>query len=475
LLHRLYNSAIINSWFSGLIMLFSSLIAIPIVLSKLSVEEINVWFLFASIVAISHGVLFGFNSTFARFVAYANSGVKISEFRNLRFKKESTFSDYVDNSELGRIFFLMKKVYLFLSLIYAFIIIAIGYFALSKPIAALDIQAEGWLAGLIVAVSTIMTLSFGYYQVFLLGINKVALVQRIMSVVNLVGLFFILIVLFIYPTLISIVLVYQLVALSTTFSIIYYSRRELKNNNISNRNKKFDRELFTIVWESAWKSGITTILSNVVQHISAIIVAHFFVPAVSASFLFTKRLFDILARFTMTTFQARLPIIAKYRGRGDFDTLIPFLRQTQYISFSVLLIGYAILLFFGEGILSLIKSNVNIGDFTLLMLFSFATFLSRWGGMNLSISNQANHVVEHINALIGATIYLITIYLFFNFLGVNIFPFANIISFFFVLYLFIKNVYPTIHTTFISYEKKVMFPAISILAFTNVAYYLLNK
>ena len=133
------------------------------------------------------------------------------------------------------------------------------------------------------------------------------------------------------------------------------------------------------------------------------------------------------------------------------------------------------LLLFGETLLILIKGNVQLGSVSLFILFSFATFLGRWGGMNLAIANQANHVVEHLNAILGSTVFFIVIYLFYDNLGINVFPFAQIMGFFFVLFLFIKNVYPTLNTTFISYEKKVMFPFLSILILINVSYYLMSN
>ena len=474
MIQKLISSSILNSWFSSLVILFSSLIAIPIVITKLSVEEINVWFLFASIVALSQGVQFGFNTTFARFIAYVNSGVTIEEFRNLRYKKDIKFKDTIDKLEFGRVFYLMKYLYVFLSVIYLIVLFLIGYFSLGKPIESLANPGDGWMAASIVAVSTTITLSFGYYQNFMLGINKVALLQRITGIVNLIGLIFILGILFLHPTLVSIVFIYQLVSLSVLVSISYFAKKEFVNMHIKVPEKVFDKELFSIVWDSAWKSGITTVIANVVKHISAILVAQLFSPTASASFLFTKRIFDIIENFTMTTFNARVPAIAKYRGQGNFDKLMPYLRQTQYISYGVFLLGYIILLVGGEHILSLISSNVSLGTSSLIILFSFASFFSRYGGMSLAISNQSNHIIEHINALVGSTVFFITIFLFYESFSINVFPFAQIVAFLFVIYLFIKNVYPTLHTTFWQYEKKVFIPILGILILINLIYYRSN-
>jgi O-antigen/teichoic acid export membrane protein len=470
MLKKLYNSSIFNSWFSAFIGLFSAIIAIPIVITKLSVEEINIWFLFASIVALSQGVQFGFNTTFTRFISYVNSGVKIEEFKNLRFKKNTKFENELDKEEFSRVFYLMKNVYMFLSFIYLLVLLFVGYFSLLKPIESLANQNDGWIAAGIVLVSTTLTLSFGYYQNFMLGINKVALVQRITGIVSFIGLGLILIVLFLHPTLVSIILIYQIVSLSVLVSVIYFAKKEMTQMTIVKKNS-FDKELFSIVWESAWKSGITTVIANIVKHISAILVAQFFTPSVSASFLFTKRIFDIIENFTMTTFQARIPMIARYRGQGDFKTLIPYLKQTQKISYSVYLIGYICLILFGEYILSFINSNVQLGSYELIILFSFATFISRWSGMIASISNASNYVIDYINLPMVSIIYLSSIYFGHEAFDINIFPLAMILGYSLSAPILILIVYKTLHTTFLQYEKDVFLPFFGILIFINTIYY----
>ena len=474
MLKKLYNSAIFNSWFSAFVGLFSSLIAIPIVITKLSVEEINIWFLFASIVALGKAVQFGFNTTFSRFIAYSYSGVKIEEFKELRFKKEVKYEATYDKSEFRKIFNLMQYVYIFLAVIYLVVLLAIGYISLAKPIASLMYPSEGWIAFSIIVIVTSISLFFGYYQNFMLGINKVALVQRITAIVNLFGLIFILIVLLFNPTLISIVFVYQMVSLAVLFGVIYFAKKELRSLELNVQKTFFDKKLFFLVWESAWKSGVTTIIANIVKHISAILVAQLFSPATSASFLFTKRIFDILESFTMTTFQARIPTIARYRSQGDFKKLIPYLKQTQYISYGVYIAGYILLLVLGEAILSFISSNVQLGSYILIILFSFATFLSRWSGMTLAISNQSNHVIEHINAMIVAVVFFSVVFFFYQDLGINVFPFAQIISMIAVSPFIIRSVYINIHTTFLEYESKVFLPFLGILILINIIYYWSN-
>ncbi|MGL1887879.1 MAG: hypothetical protein OCD76_15295 [Reichenbachiella sp.] len=468
---KLFRSAIFNTWFSNVVTLFSSLIAIPIVITNLEVGEINIWFLFSSIVAMTQGVLFGFNGTFTRFVAYSFAGVRIAEFREISAKKNIQETTSMDSVEFTRIYFLMKKVYLVLSAFYFLLLLFIAKFALAGPMLELGSVNVGWLSWGIIMITTTFNLFLGYHRVFLAGINQVALVQRVLGIVNLVGLGLIMLVLLFYPTLLSIVFIYQLVNLAGTLMVTFFGRRQFLEIKDPLVKAKIDKELFSIVWDSAWKSGITTVLGNIIKHISAVLVAQLFVAAESASFLFTKRIFDIIERFTMATFQAKIPLIAKFRGNGDFNKLFPTLRKTQYISYGIFMFGYIIFILIGENLLSFVSSNVKLGSVSMIILFSFSSFISRWGGMSLSVSNQSNKVVEHLNIMVIAVAFFISIYLFYDVVGILVFPLSQIIAMIISMPLIAYLVYPTLHTNFISYEKRMMLPILALLILINSLFY----
>ncbi|MDB3957864.1 hypothetical protein N9408_03025 [Opitutales bacterium] len=368
----------------------------------------------------------------------------------------------------------MKFIYKVLAIIYFLLILVVGYFVLRKPLLNLNDPNEGWILGLIIAITTTLNLYYGYYQNFMIGINKVALVQRVTGFVNLLGVGLILCVLIFYPSLNTVVIVYQLISIMVLCSVIYFSKKEYEILGLNKINGFFDKKLFSLVWQFAWKSGITMLISNFVRYISVIFVSQMFSSSASASFLFTRKLFNIIENFTMSSFNARLPVIAKYRGVADFDNLIPFIRQTQHISYAVFLFSYSIILGFSNYFLLFINSNVDLGSYQLIILFSFSTLLTRWGGMTLSISNQSNHVVEHINALIVAFVYFVCILIFYDNIGIIVFPFSLLIAMIFVAPFIIKNTYKSIFTSFWKYEKSVFIPALLILVLINLIYYKSN-
>ncbi|WP_420316810.1 hypothetical protein [Ekhidna sp.] len=470
---KLVKSATFNTWFSNGVTLLNGLIAIPIVVTKLTVEEINVWFLFSAVVTISQGVLFGFSGTFTRFISYSFGGVKINEFLTLKDKLSLGFSSTYDKGELSRILSLLIRLYTILSLVQLILLAIGGYFALMDPISKMDSPHLGWISWTIVILSSSFNLYLGSYKVFLEGINRVDLTQRIIGITNLIGLVLIIVVLFSYPSLLSIVLVYQFILIAASLITAIYYKRTFNQLGIKALESRFDKSLFIVVWDSAWKSGITVVISAVVKNISSILVAQLFSPQAASPFLLTKRVFDILERFTSATFQSKIPVISRLRGRGDFERLIPTILRVQYLSFGVFILGYISLLFFGDKILALIDSNVGLGSIELIMLFSISAFLNRWSGFGLAISNQANQVIEHINATLVLIVFFSVFFIGYESWGVLIFPVAQTIAILFTVPLLIKRVYKTMGTTFLRFEKNLLLPLLSVVVLINIIYYIL--
>jgi len=257
--------------------------------------------------------------------------------------------------------------------------------------------------------------------------------------------------------------------------IAYFAIKRIKSLNIKQKFDQINPAYISLVWESAWKNCMTAIISKSIFHISSILAVQWFSPTQSASFQFTKRLFDVIETFTMTTFYARIPSIAKLRGRGNFSVLIPLVKQTQWMAYLVFLTGYSVLLFLGKDALILINSEIELGSSTLIILFSLSTFFSRWTGMALALSNQSNHIIEHICILFVGIVFFIMIYLFNDALGVNVFPFAMLFALLCSIPFVVKQVYPVIGTSFFLFESKCMLPALCALILIDSIYYIFTN
>lgn len=440
-------------------------------MTKFSVEEINVWFVLSSIIALSHAVLFGFNSTFTRFISYVYGGVKIGEFSNLKTKNKLNRSDCIDKIEFSNVYSLMRLVYIAISFIYLSVLILLCFIFLEKPIGYLQDKINGWSSVIVILISTTFTLLMGHYQVLLTGLNKVFIVQRVIGLVNLFGIILVVYVISEYPSLLSLVLVYQTIQITSILIIIYYARKELKHLGINFKYQSFNSELFKIVWASAWKSGLTSIVTVLFKYSSSLFVSSNFSPSVSASFLFTKKIFDILEKFTSKTFHARLPNIAIYRGQGNLEALIPYLKNTFVICYISFIVLYSLFLFIGEYFIDIINSSVKLGSMHLIILFSFSVLLNRWSGMLLSVSNQANYIIEHLTGFLVLIIFFIFIYFTYNILGLYSVPIGQIIAILLISPFIIIKTYKSFFTKFFVFEKRVFLPSFALLTLVNIIYF----
>lgn len=468
--YSIVKSAVFNSWFNGIIQLFSSIIVIPIVLTKLNVEEINVWFLLASISAFGHTLVYGFSSTFSRFFTYVYAGVSIKDFKHITFTNQEVKQE-VNWNEINSLLLHMKVIFLVLSLLYLVIFGAVGYVLMKVPIHALSNTYEGWLSFFTVLFFSSINLYLNSYNVFLQGMKKVHLTQRVMGLCNLLGLIPILLVLYLYPSLSNIVIIYQLVLFSSSFFVFFKARQFHKNSAASEIPTQIDKNVILVVWDSAWKNGLTSVVSGGMKHLSSLLIAQWFSPSISASFLLTKKFFDILEKFTVLSFTARLPNVSFLKAQKKLGQLNLILKQTIRLCFGVFISGYISIIVFGKKILVLLDSNVLLGGTLLIILFSFSTFISRWSGIMLSISNQSNNIIEHRNALIVFFVFFGLLTLTYEKFGLLSFPFSHILALLVTSPLIIKNVYVPLGTDFLSFEKKVFIPCFSLLVLLNFIYY----
>jgi O-antigen/teichoic acid export membrane protein len=400
--------------------------------------------------------------------------VRIGEFLSIKSKFEKSEDKTVDLDEFSSLFVVLKRVFLFIGLIYFIVLVLAGTFALDKPINSMQDSMNGWIAWSIIVVTTTFTLTHNYYQIYLEGLNQVAKVQMMLAKLGIFSLGIILVVLLISPTLINIVGVYQFVGLLNLFFMMRLARK-VENKFISTLPKKrFKFDVFKVVYETAWKSGVTTVLASIVKHISGILVANLMSPSQSAPFLLTKRIFEILDNFTMTTFSAMVPRIASLRGKGDFKVLNPLLKKLFYLAYSVFIFGYLGFILLGDQLLVLIKSNTTFGSIELIIAFSLAHFISRWGGMIGIITNQSNLILEHIAVIFYSFGFFLFVYLFYTSLEELVFPIATIFGVAIASQVTFKRAYKTFNVTFIQFEKDKMFIFLTILTLINLIYYWSN-
>ena len=454
---------LISGWiFSGLSTL-SGIILLPLVLSKFTTAEINVWFLFFSILGLSEMIVFGFNVTFSRFVAYTYAGTHYLDFQNIKDNNKShELTDKI--KQLSEIYSINRIIFITLSFAYIVVILLIGYFGLKKPINFLENPNSGWIAWYVLVGGNFVRIFSYTYPIFIQGMDKMDKYYNILSFQKIIYISFGFLILFFFPSLIRLSISLGLSLIISAIVFYFYFNRYRNKIRFVGYNKK----LFSIIWDSAWKTGIAKIIAPIAQYLSGIIFAQVSIPALSSSYLLTQRVFNMLRQFSDVTFNTFLPQIAMLRSKNMIEKLRIIIFKVSAVSYGIIVFGYLFIIFFVSNILNFINSNATLAPPIILILFSFAYLLSRLGGFQLNLANQANKVIEHKAVLIYSILYFGFIFVFINNMKMWIFPAAMIIAHACTYFFTFKYSYKLYDTTFFKAEKFAFLPSFVLLIIINI-------
>lgn len=457
---------LLSAWSYSAINILSGFIVLPLILTVFSDEETNLWFIFLTIVSLSELIVFGFNVTFSRFVSYTISGIPSKNFNKIKDNNQEDSTINV-NEQLSEIFTINIFLFVILSFIYLIFIITIGYFSLSKPISLLEQNLTVWNAWYILIFGNFFRIITYVFPIFLQGMNKMTIYFNILSFQKIIYIVLAFIVLYFTPSLINMSIVMSIGILSASLLFIFYFYKLFNNIRIT----KFNKNLFFIIWDSAWKSGITKIFAPIIQHFSGLLFAQVSSASSSSSYLLTLRIFNLLQQFSDITFDTYVPKIAMLRSKNKFNDLSKLISKVCTLSYTIFSSGYIFLILFGSFLLSLIESNTSLAPPLILILFSIAYLLSRLGAYQLNLANQSNFVIEHKSILIYSILYFGFIIIYLKKLEMWVFPFAIIIAQLGTYFYTFRISYKLYNTTFFEAEKKSFIPVFLILIFFNLYYY----
>ncbi len=467
MINKFKSIKLVSAWTYSSLSVISGFILLPLILNKFSTAEINVWFLFSSIVGLSEMVVFGFNVTFSRFISYTYAGTHYLDFQGIKNNVKNNV--LIDNTkQLSELYTLNRLVFLIISIVYIFILFIVGYFGLKKPISYLDNPSSGWIAWYILIGAHFIRILCYTYPVFLQGMNKMDKYYNIHSFQKTIYILAGFIVMYFYPSLINMTLIMGMsIVLSTVMFSLYFNKYREGIKLV-----RFNKKMFLILWDSVWKSGIPKITAPITLYFSGILFAQVANPALSSSYLFTQRIFNVLQSFSDTTFNTYLPQFARLRSQNIIKEVNKLISKITAISYGIIVIGYLCVILAGAKFLEIINSNTDLASPLILLLFSFAYLLSRLGGFQLNLANQANNIIEHKAVAIYSVFYFGIIFIFIKNLQMWVFPLAMIIAQVITFQYTAKYSYKLYDTSFIKAERYSFIPAMLLLIIINLFYFI---
>jgi hypothetical protein len=434
-IQKYWNSPTLMTWLSYSTKSLSILLITPLIVSRLTSAEIVIWYIFASFIALSGLADFGFRNTFIRFISYAFGGAKdIDLSENLNSPNWDLISKLLKQ---------MKVIYIFLS-IFVFLLVLIGGYLLINGLVTNDNSTEIYLSLLILSVGISLDFYGKIYSNYLEGLNKIALVRRVESILKIIIILLSFFVLFVYSSLLLLIVVTSFGLVLNTFRNFYLAKIVYDSKYVKLKKYEFDKVFAYKIWVPAWKSGVSGFVNIITTNFINFFVTSYYSIEFSASFLFAMRFLNEVKTISNAPFYSKIPYLNSLYSKNELDNLIRISQKAMFRSHLVFSLGIISIGIFMPYFLAFIDSKLIFIEIEIWLLLCFSIFIFRIGAMHIQLISITNLVKSHIADTVSLLLFVILLYSTYN-----IYPsFAIVIS---LLVSYLAFYLP--YALFLSYKK----------------------
>ena len=343
------------TYFSKFLRIGQGLILLPLILKFLPNDQIAIWAIFSTIIAIVGVFDLGFSNVFSRNVTQILSGNSI----NIDIYNHEERDNTVDSVGLKKLLVIMKKFYMYVSLVLFCLLATLGTFYLNTIGKDVDNKYQLYFSWGFLIGSATLNFFYNYLTIVLESKGLIKETQKI----NVYGIFFSL-----FFAILGILSGWELIAITLSgFVSVIFNRfflYRIYNNEIKpiipNIDLEFDISYFKQIWFVTYKVSIASI-SSIAIYRSGIIIISLFLPLKEAgAFAFSMNLAFILSEVSFMYYYAHLPQINAMVYHGNNVGLKKTFLSSIIMSILFLSLGGCVLIFFGNDILRLIGSNISL-------------------------------------------------------------------------------------------------------------------
>lgn len=456
LLNQAWDSPTLMTWLSYSTKAISLFGVLPLILKKFSAEDIILWYLLFTIISLQSIADFGFRQTFSRLISYAFGGASKDEVFNLTRKLQYTNNSKPNLTFLGEIISNMKYIYIWLTVILFVLMATFGTWSMIKPINESSDISASWYAWLTVLFISCISFYGKIYVNFLEGIFKVAMVRRIETFTSVGSIFSSILVMVWAPTLLNMIIVNQVWVLLIVIRDWYLCRRVDEGLYLLvSKRLHFNKEMFLKIWQPAWRSGISGLMSVGLTSLSGLLYAQVGNTNDVAAYLLALRIINQIKEISMAPFYSKIPLLAMYRVKNDLNSLVKLVTRAMFLSHLVFVVGFIIAGLFFNPLLKLLGADVGFIPQPLWVLIGFAFFMHRFGAMHMQVYLSTNHIISHIADGVSGIIYIISSVILSNYIGIYAIPVGMLVGYVgFYSWYAAKYSYSSIGVGFLKFESK---------------------
>lgn len=371
---KITNKDVIWGYLGIIMSLGSNLFILPLILNRLSGEELGLWYTFVAVGNIAALFDFGFKPTIARNITYCWCGAKKLNkigISDIEMKKPNFKLFY-------KVLMACKKIYFLISFVAAVFLLTIGSIYVFYITRGIE-NTEANKAWVIYVIAVFLNLYYGYFSASLNGVGAIAEMNKATVIARGIQLIISIILLYLGYGIISTSLAYLI------FGLVYRETSKkyfLKYENISQSlqlhkakvsNKEL-KDIFLTIWHNAWRDGLVSFSMYLTSQVNTLLCSLFLSLSETGTYGLSLQLIGAIASIAATYFSIVQPRLQATSIEKDINETKKNL-STAIITFWVLyILGIIALLVVGIPFIDLIKSETKI-EYSILLVISIYTLL----------------------------------------------------------------------------------------------------
>ncbi len=389
-----------SSYFANILQLSSSIILMPIILLKLNVNEIGVWYLFLSIYQLLSLLDFGITPSIQRFVAYLKAGAN-------KLIKEGIplSSNFVNKSYYSTFLIVVAKLYRFLSIIFILLGSTLGVLYLSKNIGIRSIN-NGIISWFIFLVAICINFNLSYFNPVLIGRGEIVKANFSIIVSRILYLVTSIVLLKLNFGLLSLA-IGQFVGVFVGRIIAWINYKSDEDILFLKYNKEKSKEIKSVLLISSGRLGLSSLGFFLVSKSTMLFLATRSDNITIASFGITNQLYTVLYSFSAVLLNSFLPKIQSQLQKKMKRHAMNLFTTLNIISLSLFILGSFFICNFAPYILRIFNSNVVLLDFKYQIIIILALLLELNQAQMATFISCSNSIPYAKSAIISGMIILI--------------------------------------------------------------------
>jgi hypothetical protein len=436
---RLWESPTLTTWFSIATRSLGLVVVLPLVLRRFSAPEIVLWQVFSTIIGFQLLVDVGFNTNFARLLAYAMGGAHELPAVGVLQRTAIQAGALPNVALLRRVADTMFGVYDRLAVLLGALLALGGAFTVAKPIAQLALPiagaawagttpSHGWAAWALLIVSTGWLFRNNAQIAFLQGVGCVAPLRRTEAAVMTATALGNIAVLTAGGNLLALVVSNQFSLLVSWFACRQLVRSWCRGAGVPVPRAEWEQEVVRAVWPGAWRATIGAVMSYGTLQVANLVYSQGRDSNAIASFLVGSRIMFTLGQLANAPFYSRLPHLARHLVQHNLTAVRAGAIRGISLGLITLTILTLALTLAGPTALHLIGSKTTFPPVALWLLLGAATFTERLGAMLVQLYSLSGDIRWHwANGITGVLFILLTVALFPMF-NVTALPLSSLLS-----------------------------------------------